>query len=99
MIQNQEELYDLVCGIKDYWPKYVTYNEVLKCFKIGGYGPLLDISICIFEATFTRLLLSEGFHSFEWDSNDEDTILSLYGKEYIGYSELECLVEAIKGLK
>jgi len=111
---NASELYEIVKDVPKFtWPKGLRlHNGKLRqgriTWMIRTAQVLPDHAELMFFAAFTRHLIGQGFHLFEWGGNDNGTATTITIYDLIEVTiervrgcdaRLECLAAAIKKLQ
>jgi len=111
---NASEIYELVKDVdRKWWPKDIV-GYVPECyFMLKGSTTKVDrahaedvylsdeTAELLFEASFTRTLIGEGFHTFDWSSDvDSETVtLTLYHDEFVVPDRGGCLAALAAAVK
>lgn len=81
---NATDLYAIVKDHRKWWTEGVTWVGTYFYSDLSSDEIPMEHASLLFEAQFTRHLIGEGFHSFEWasDSDTETLTLICYGEEW-----------------
>lgn len=102
MEDESQEIHKIVSQVNEsYWPrglKFIETSGQWVQYTPHGTWPVWEDAVrLMFEADFTNHIIGHGFHTFEWD-HDEDTdlvTLNLYDRIFTGKDGLEALCSAL----
>lgn len=102
-MMKPDELYEVVKNVpRSAWPNGAIWNDaegrwwLQRDINSAGWPTYPEAAMLLFEASMTRWLIGEGYHTFEWGNGESPTVtLDLYEHHFSDSSERDSLVKLL----